>query len=221
MKKYDINKAITYHKTGIDLIRARKLKEIISPSLSTKHVGEEIFICDKEKVHGIIILNEPTSLTVAQFKNHASRHLITEEAKDNIWPSVKKFNAYTFRIKKVFKNSLEYMYKGQEDLEISELIEGVEIIDREAEALQALVNKYNVRLETLKGIECDKDNEVLKNLYIRLFELYLKRMLQKPQHTGIGGARRCPPGMVRDRRTGRCVRRKTKSEDKNLELTNV
>ncbi len=214
MKNYDINKAITYHETGIDLIRARQLKEIISPNFSKLHVGEEIFICDREKVHGIIVLNEPTVLNVEQFKNHSSRHLITEELKDEIWPKVKKFNAYTFRIKKVFKKSLEYRHVNQKNLNMSELIKDLELVDREQEALEAKFSKYEVRLETLKGLECDESKEQLKGLLTELFQLYIKRILQKPQHTGT--SRRCPTGMVRDRRTGRCVRRKKAKEKVNV-----
>lgn len=328
MKKYDIDKAIIYHKTGIELIRARKLKEIISPSFSSKHVGEEIFICDKNKVYGIIVLNQPTTLTVDQFKNHSSRHLITQELKEDIWPDVNKFNAYTFRIKKIFEKERDFFYDRRDKLVMSEFIKDVEILekgvigykdlgkapietswdgpaerkkattdtlriistwfdsqnpdvksayklphhkaeghsavfrgvaaamgallgarggvdiptsdrqgvynhlkrhygqfDREAPTLKAYeveelkslfpelykdIIKYEVHLETLKGIECDKDKQILKTLLIELFELYLKRMLQKPDHAG--GSRRCPSGMVRDRRTGRCVRRKSKEK---------
>ncbi|MHA1833199.1 MAG: hypothetical protein ACTSV7_04350 [Candidatus Baldrarchaeia archaeon] len=221
MKKYNTTKAITYPETGINLIRARKLKEIVSPHISRQHIGQEIFICDKKNVFGVVILNQPTSLTESQFKNHSSRHFITEELKDTVWPNVKKFNAYTFRIKKVFKKPLEFRYKGQEDLEMGELIHNVEIIDREKEALETKVNKYKARLETLKDLPCSVEDLNQKNLLTELFELYLTKLSQKSQH-GTGGSSkpRCPSGMRYDSALGRCVRKK-ESKKKSEEKANV
>lgn len=125
-----INKAIIYDQFGIDVLCARKLKEIISPTESKQFIGEEILICDKDKAYGIIILNESMQLDINLFKNHFSRHIITEDFREAVWPGVTKFNAFSFRIKKIFKEPLEYIYKGKENLTMSKFVEGIDILQK-------------------------------------------------------------------------------------------
>ena len=328
MDKYkEINKAIVLSPVSIDLIRTRILKEIISIKGSKEHIGKEIFICDKDKVHGVIELNEPHILNVDLFKNHESRHLINEEFREELWPNKNKFYAYSFRIKKIFKEPLNYFYEGE--IAMSKFINDIEVLqkgvigfkdlgkspietpwsgpkerrmasvetlriisawfdgsksdvkssyklphhkaagghsavfrgvtaamgallgarggvdipgsdrqgvynhlrrhygqfDREAPAFKSYtvdelksvfpelyedVIKYEVRLETFKGVEVSESKKYLKEIFIKLYELFLKRLSEKASHRG---RRPCPPGMVRDRRTGRCVRRKSKTEE--------
>ena len=328
------NKAIIYDQFGIDVFCARKLKQIISPIGSKQFIGQEILICDKEKAYGTIILNEPILLDSGLFKNHFSRHAITEYSRENIWPGVNKFNAFSFRIKNIFKEPLEYTYKGQEELAMSEFVEGVEILekgvigykdlgkapietswsgpterrkasvevlriictwfdsensdvksayklphhkaegqhaavfrgvaaamgallgarggvtipssdrqgvynhlkrhyrqfDKEAPVFKSYsvdelkvafpelyedVTKYEKTLEIFKNVEVkEEEDKVLQSLFLKLYELFIKRLSEKSRHPVGGGRRPCPPGMVRDRRTGRCVRR-------NAEATNA
>lgn len=323
MNKQKTNKAIIYDKFFIDILCARKLKEIISDK--SKFIGQEIFICDKEKVYGTIILNEPHILNRNFFKNHESRHFITNIYMKEIFPDTNKFNAFSFRIKKIFKEPLEYTYEGQEGLAMSEFVEGIEILekgvigyrdlgkapieeswsgpterrkadvkvlriisawfdsdnsdvksayklphhkaegqhaavfrgvtaamgallgarggvdipssdrqgvynhlkrhygqfDKEAPTFKSYsvddlkstfpelyedIRKYEEKLELFKNIEVEDEDKELQKLYLELFKLFLKKFSEKSRHP-VGGRRPCPPGMIRDRRTGRCVRR--------------
>lgn len=323
MEKNNINKAIVYDGRCIDLIRNRKLKEIITTESFGKFLEQKIFICDREKIYGIVILNKPNILNVDFFKNHFSRHNITEEFRQNVWSDINRFYSYSFRIKKIFKEPLNYFYEDQEKLAMSKFIEDVELLqkgvigyrdlgkapietswDGSAERKKASVEvlkiisawfdsskpdikssyklphhkaegqhsavfrgvtaamgallgarggtkipssdrrgvynhlkkhygqfdkkapvfksyevdelksmfpelyrdviKYEERLEILKSFEVSEDKKHLKELFIQLYKLFLKRLSEKAQHTG---RRPCPPGMVRDRQTGRCVRR--------------
>lgn len=335
MTKDKINKAIIYEEMGIKSLCARKLKEIISPmpSNSMNFIGQEILICDKEKVYGIIVLNEPIILDKDQFNSHFSRHIITEEFKDMVWSDIYKFKAFSFRIKKIFKEPLEYVYMGEGELTMGKFVEGIDILekgvigfrdlgkapietswsgpterrkasvevlriisawfdsdnsdvksayklphhkaegqhaavfrgvaaamgallgarggvaiptsdrqgvynhlkrhygqfDKEAPAFKSYsvdelkssfpelyedVTKYEKLLEIFKNVEVKEEDKALQTLFLKLYELFIKRISEKSSHTS------CPPGMIRDRRTGRCIRR-NKSKDKNLELSNV
>jgi hypothetical protein len=176
MKLNNIKKSIVYDKASIDLLRSRKLKEIISKSSLNLSKDEPVFICDKEKIHGVIILNEPSNLNRDILKNRFSRHKLTEEVIDTTWPSVKKFNAHSFRIKKVFKEPLEFRYSGKGNLSTGELIKNIEIVDREKEALDEKINKYKNRLDTLKGLKCSGEKEIVKDLFLDLFGLVLNKM---------------------------------------------
>jgi len=99
------DKAIVLADKSAKSICARNKKEIILPQGSGKHIGEPIFLCG-DKVYGIIILNEPTSITVDQFKNRYKRHFITEKTRETLWPNIEHFYAYSFRIKRIFKEPI-------------------------------------------------------------------------------------------------------------------
>jgi hypothetical protein len=176
MKLDNIKKSIVYDTSSINLLRSRKLKEIVSPNNLKTSNGESIFICDKEKIHGIIILNEPTNITRDILKNRFKRHQLSEEVIDTNWPSLKRFNAHSFRIKKVFKEPLEFRYSGKGCLKNGELLNNVEIIDREKEALEQKINKYKDRLDTLKGFKCSEEKEIVKDLFLELFGLVINKM---------------------------------------------
>ena len=206
MTKQEINKAIIYEEIGIKALCARKLKEIISPmpSNSMNFIEQEILICDKEKVYGIIVLNKPILLDKDQFNSHFSRHIITEEFKDMFWSDVYKFNAFSFRIKKIFKEPLQYIYMGKEKLAMGKFIEGVTIMKENidyADVSKAIsIIEYEDRLETLKTIEVEDEDKELQKLFLELYELFLKRFTVKARHPGT-----CPAGMHRNSQ-GRCVR---------------
>ena len=214
MNKQETNKAIIYEEIGIKSLCARKLKEIISSAGSKQFIGQEILICDKDKAYGIIVLNEPHILDTEQFKNHFSRHFITEEGRENIWPGVSKFNAFSFRIKKIFKEPLQYIYMGKEKLVISKFVKGITMIQNNidySDIDKAIsIIEYEDKLDVLKNIEVADEDKDLQELFLSLYALFLKRIAEKAVHPvgGGGGRRRCPSGMHRDRRTGRCVRNK-------------
>lgn len=121
MKESEIltqDKAIVLTDKNARLICARKKKEIITDSLSGKHVNQPIFLCG-DKVYGILVLNEPTNLDEGLFKNHYKRHLIDEKTKDELWPDATKYYSYSFRIKRIFK----------EPVDLNREFNGVEFLD--------------------------------------------------------------------------------------------
>ncbi len=194
MNKQEINKAIIYDEIGIASIQARVLKELISKTGDKSFIKQEIFICDKEKVYGIVVLNEPHILDLTQFKNHSSRHFCTEEGRENIWPGVNKFNAFSFRIKKIFKEPLQYTYMGEEQLAIGKFVEGVTIMKENidyADVSKAIsIIEYEDRLETLKTIEVEDEDKELQKLFLELYELFLKRFTEKARHDPAEDERR-------------------------------
>ena len=206
MNTQKINKAIIYDKFFIDILCARKLKEIVSDK--ARFVGQEIFICDKEKVYGTIILNEPHVLNMDFFKNHESRHFITDIGMNEVWPGVNRLNAFSFRITKIFKEPLQYIYMGKEKLAMGKFVEGITImkenIDYTYVSKAISIIEYEDRLETLKTIEVEDEDKELQKLFLELYELFLKRFTVKARHPGA-----CPAGMHRNSQ-GRCV--KIKSE---------
>lgn len=211
MTKETTNKAIIYDKFFIDILCARKLKEIIS--YKAKFVGQEIFICDKEKVYGTIILNQPTFLNVDFFKNHESRHFISNSCMEETFPDTNKFNAFSFRITKIFKKPLQYVYMGEGKLAMGEFVEGVKIIKENTDYSDVdkaiSVIEYEDKLESFKSLKCADEDEELKILFVTLYGLFIKRMVEKSRHP-VGGRRPCPSGMHRNDR-GRCVRNKVEA----------
>lgn len=180
-----INKAIIYDQFGIDVLCARKLKEIISPIGSKQIIGEEIFICDKDKAYGTIILNEPMQLDESLFKNHFSRHAITEEGRESLWPGINKFNTFSFRITKIFKEPLEYSYKGQEDLVEGKFVEEVEIVIEKFD-----VTEYEEKYESFKNTKCSDEDSELKDLFLDLYKLFTIRLSEKSKHDPAEDKRR-------------------------------
>lgn len=220
MTKEKINKAIIYDKFFIDILCARKLKEIISDK--AKFIGQEIFICDKEKVYGTIILNHPTFLDIDFFKNHESRHFISNSCMEECFPDTAKFNAFSFRITKIFKEPLQYTYMGEDKLAMGEFVEGVNILEENidySDVSKALnLIEYEDKLESFKSFEVEDEDKELHKLFLQLYGLFIMKLAHKAAHP-VGGRRPCPAGMHRDRRTGRCVR--NKSKEKTLELKNA
>lgn len=92
---------------GANMICARKKKEIILDKHNSNFVGKPIFLCG-DKIYGIIVLNEPHVLDKNLVKNHESRHLIKEQLRDAFWPGADRFYAYSFRIKRIFKEPIPY-----------------------------------------------------------------------------------------------------------------
>lgn len=107
------DKAVILTDKSAKLICARKKKEIVLPDASGKHVGKPIFLCGK-KVYGIIILNEPTTITTEQCDNREKRHLLSKKEREELWPDAEKYLAYSFRIKRIFKEPV--FYKHSKDL---------------------------------------------------------------------------------------------------------
>lgn len=103
-------------------ICARKKNEIISDKVSTKHIGKPIFLCG-DKIYGIIELNQPSILDKDFFKSHFKRHMVTDAAREELWPGEERLYAYSFRIKRIFKEPIDCEIKNQlgfvEDLEMS------------------------------------------------------------------------------------------------------
>lgn len=175
MNKYNINKAIIYgYEKAIELLNARKLKEIITTDVSRGYIDEKIFICDETKLYGIIILNKATQLDVDQFKNHKSRHFITEDLRLSVWGNIKLFNSHTFRIKKVFKNPIEYTSEKTTS-SLGKFIDDVNVVYKKDEA----VIKYKNILEESRIKESIEGKEELKLMFENLYELFLERYSEK------------------------------------------
>lgn len=102
-----MEKAIVLSDKSARLICGRKKKEIILDKSNTNYIGKPIFLCG-DKVYGIIVLNEPTRIEKSQFKNRFKRHLITEEAADEMWPGEDTFYAYSFRIKRILRDQIVF-----------------------------------------------------------------------------------------------------------------
>jgi hypothetical protein len=215
MTNNKINKALIYDEVGIGSIRARALKEIISKTGAKSFVGQEIILCDKDKAHGIITLNEPHILDTDQFKSHSSRHLITDEGRENIWPGVSKFNAFSFRIKKIFKDPIEFVYIGDTKLATGEFVEGVTIKEENIdysnlEKAEASV-KFEEILEAHKAKPCKEEDLELKTLFLELYELFAKRLIEKSLHTHD----------ARERARIRAEQNRKKKPKKKTEATNA
>ena len=158
------------------------------------------------------------------------------------WPGVNNFSAFSFRIKKIFKEPLQFVYMGDKKLAMGEFVEGVtlmkENLDYSDVAKAITIVEYEDKLQSLKSIEVEDEDKEVQKLFLELYELFLKRFSEKARHDPEEDARRrarrnrkkkpkkdkaehndpCPPGMVRDSETGRCVQRKSK-KDKNQECT--
>ena len=175
MNKYDIEKAIVYgHEKAIDLLKARKLKEIITADVSRDYTDEKIFICDDTKLYGVIILNKATQLDVDQFRNHQSRHFITDELREDVWGNTKVFNSHTFRIKKVFKNPIEYKSE-KVSLSLGKFIDDVKVVNVEKEIF---IKHQSILEDAKKKISVD-GKENLKEMFENLYELFLEKYSEK------------------------------------------
>ena len=169
MNKYNLDKAVVYDlANAIDLLKTRKLKEIISSEFSKEHIGKEIYICDKDKIHGIIILNNPTQLNKDQLNNHFSRHFINEDLRSDILGKSSKLNAYTFRIKKIFKEPKTYNTNDKLATFIN-IIEDIKILSKDTE----IINKFKLILEDIRNKNSVEGKEYLKELFENLYELFL------------------------------------------------
>jgi len=183
MKKYNTNKAIVYDSQGIELLRNRQLKTLIATGKSVQHLGQEIAICDKDKVYGIVVLNEPIILDKDLFENHFSRHHITKEFKEEVWPSINKFFSHSFRIKKIFKEPLDYVYKGDE-VGMGDFVADISIIQEPSidyTALETIKNiiKYEDKLEMFDNMNCKSEDEELKSLFVDLYKLFIIKLANK------------------------------------------
>jgi hypothetical protein len=177
-----IKNGIIYSSAAMALLRKRQLKELVSPNSTKFVIDEPIFICDTEKVHGVIILNRPQSLNKDLFNNHFSRHLITEEFKELVWPNIKKFNTYTFRIKKVFKDPIDFKTFDKSNLSMSQFLKDIELVDKEKEEFDKKISDYKIRLEKLKELSVIEDDSVLKDLILSLYSLVIERIEEKRHH---------------------------------------
>jgi len=179
MKKYNITQAVVYDGFWLNQICSRKLKKIISIKSPNNIIGQEILICDSDKAYGIVILNEPYILDADLFKNNFSKHIITEECKNTIWPNINKFYSFSFRIKKIFKEPIEY--KSSKARTMGDFIEDVKLIQedsinyKEIENIETII-KYEDKLETFKSSNCDSGDELLKGLFMEVYELYIKKI---------------------------------------------
>ena len=183
MEETKINKAVVYSHAGIELIKKRKLKELISVDVSNAHVGEEIYICDRENIHGIIILNDPNNLNKDFFKNHFPRHNISERFREEVWSDVKNFNAHSFRIRKVFKTPLKYTYPLSEFVTMGEFIKGIEIIEEvPINPITEMLKEKEVILEKFINKDAIEGKEILKDLFVDLYKLFIKRQEEKHEN---------------------------------------
>ena len=170
-----INKAIIYaHANAIGLLKSRKLKSLISSESRRRHTNEQILICDEKYAHGIVILNTPTILDLNQFSNQTKRHSITEELREAVWGNCKQLSSYNFRIKKIFKEPLEYV-SDNSCVALGKFIDDVKIIDKHEEA----VSVYKDKLEDIKKKASVEGKEDLKKMFEELYELFLKRYSEK------------------------------------------
>ena len=170
-----IKKAIIYaHPNVINLLKSRKLKSLITTDTCKGYIDEKILICDEKFAHGIIILNKPTILDVNQFKNQMGRHSITEELREDVWCDSKYLNSHGFRIKKIFKNPIEYV-SDNATISLGKFIGDVSIVNKHEE----FVNKYNGILENIKQSDSVDGKEDLKAMFENLYELFLKKYSEK------------------------------------------
>lgn len=167
MNKYNINKAILYSGTGIELIKNRSINELVSSDCHFNNCNENIFICDENFAYGIIKVNSPSQVDVEQFNNRFNRHKITNEFRRDVIGEFKSYNVYTFRIKRMFKKPLEHNFKG--DLVFGKFIKNIDVIDEK-------VLEYRNRLLEIKNI---KSNNKLKPLFENLYELFLNKYNEK------------------------------------------
>lgn len=165
------------------LIRSRKKKEIVSTEHFKKYIGKELLICGK-KVYGSITLNEPIKLDRYLLNNHYKRHLINEKAILKRWPNDETFYAYSFKINKMFKKTIDKDFSGElgtiyeieNKIEKSDdnIIEGPVLINS-----NTYLDKYYRELKELKSMQFSGSFKEVAKLFLELYELYLNKSNSK------------------------------------------
>lgn len=156
-----------------ELICARRKKEIILTECNESYINKPIFLCS-DKVYGIVVLNSPSHIDRDQFTSRHKRHLITEEARESIWPDQEKFFAYGVRIKRIFKDPLEYVKDSECEIGFMDNI----IFDVEKNLTERKIDfsKYYTELEELKTLEVKKGYESIRDTLLELYKLFVQLM---------------------------------------------
>lgn len=196
------DKGILLSDKSATLICARKKKEIILDKINTAYIDKPIFLCG-DKVYGIIILNEPAKIEKYQFKNRFKRHMITEEACEELWPGQETLYAYGFRIKRIFKDPIDcdsafnkIGFIDDLDIELEKRKKytmGIKEID--------YYKHYNL-LEKIKSESISKKGyESFTEILLNLYKSLLNRMELKTKDNASRKKKYCTAG---DRKAGRC-----------------
>ena len=171
----EIKSGLILSKKSTINICKRKKKEIVLPELSGHHIGKPIYICGKQ-VYGVIILNAPHNIDDQQFDSHFNRHFVSKGFREKVWPDVKKFYSYSFRIKKIYKKPLDYICDDKWTIRFLDDVELVKTVDLAAERdakLKKRLEKYMAEANELNKLEfSDKYEKLGKNL-LALYNLYL------------------------------------------------
>lgn len=197
---------------NIKLICARKKKEIILPEMSRAHVGKPIFLCGKS-VYGIIELNEPQAIDEYQFKSRYKRHLITDIEREQMWPVATKYYAYSFRIKRIFKESLEYVNEEEVVGFMKSINFSLDVKSEGKVTLEKDFYNYYGEVEELEKLVAIEGYGGIQKTLLQLYKLLIQKMELKATDTK---RKRCTAA---DRRAGRCgtgqIYRHTKYDNYN------
>jgi len=80
------------------------LKKAIVKSIKLReHTNEPLYLLSDSKVYGIISISLPSKISIKQFKNLYSRHLISELERKRWWPDKKELYYYKVKIIRLYK----------------------------------------------------------------------------------------------------------------------
>lgn len=71
--------------------------KIIKARMFKRFIGEERYLASRERVYGIIALEQPEKIDVKDFDKYYEEHRVTKEERERWWPDVTEFYLYPFR----------------------------------------------------------------------------------------------------------------------------
>jgi len=170
------DKAVIISEKQAKLITIRQVQEIILDEKSLEHVGEPILFGNK-KIYGTIELNAPQTINIEQFRNRQGRHQLTDKDRIKFLDDNEKLYAYSFKIKKIFKDPLDFVKSKDRGFLFD--------IDLEIENEKNIIDEYLNKLSYFKSIEVNKDDKFLKDCFVDLYSLFLEKFKVKKEKVHI------------------------------------